>query len=260
VQASHPGPGIAVTCLAMLLSSADQNPARLTLLLGLAVLSGQLTVGWTNDLLDAPRDAQVGRTDKPVAAGLLAPGVLQVAIVLALALCVLASLLCGLAAGFAHLVLVVGAGWAYNLGLKRTWWSWAPYAVAFGTLPAVVTLAGDPSRMAPWWMIAVGALLGVGAHVVNTLPDLADDVATGVRGMPHRLGERAARALAAAVLGGASLIATLGPPGGVPVLAWAALALVCGLAVVTVRGNGKRPFQAAVAIALLDVTVLVLRS
>jgi len=260
VQASHPGPSVAVTSLAVLLSMANGNPTGRTLLLALAFLSGQLTIGWTNDLLDAARDAQVGRTDKPVAAGLLTPRTLQVSIVVVLAVCVVASLLCGPAAALAHLGLVVGSGWAYNLGLKRTWWSWLPYAVAFGALPAVVTLAGQPSRVPPVWMIAVGALLGIGAHVVNTLPDLADDEATGVLGMPHRLGERPARLLAAVVLGGASVVATLGPPGRVPLLAWGGLGLVGALAVVTVRGTGKRPFLAAVAIALVDVVVLVLRS
>src|SRR3712207_7375206 len=32
--------------------------------------------------------------------------------------------------------------------------------------------------------------LGVGAHLLNVLPDLEDDAATGVRGLPHVLGPR----------------------------------------------------------------------
>ena len=51
------------------------------------------------------------------------------------------------APGSVHLV-SVASGWAYNLGLKSTAWSWAPYAVAFGALPAVVSLADDP-RLPP---------------------------------------------------------------------------------------------------------------
>ena len=49
-------------------------------------------------------------------------------------------------------------------------------------------------------MPVAGALLGVGAHLVNALPDLADDEATGVRGLPHRLGPRWTPPVATAVL------------------------------------------------------------
>jgi 4-hydroxybenzoate polyprenyltransferase len=114
--------------------------------------------------------------------------------------------------------------------LKSTWFSWLPYAVAFGTLPAVASLAGPGPAWPPWWMTAAGAALGVGAHVVNALPDLADDARTGVRGMPHRLGEPTARPLAAALLVAASLLAALGPAGHPAVWVWGALALVVALA------------------------------
>ena len=36
-----------------------------------AVSTGQLSIGWSNDALDAARDRLAGRTDKPVAAGRL---------------------------------------------------------------------------------------------------------------------------------------------------------------------------------------------
>ena len=62
-------------------------------------------------------------------------------------------------------------------------------------------------------MAAAGALLGVGAHLVNVLPDLADDAATGVRGLPHRLGARRSSVLAAAVLVGATVVIVVGAPG-----------------------------------------------
>lgn len=259
VRATHPGPAVAVTCLAVLLSVAAGNDAGRTGLLGLAVLSGQLTIGWTNDLLDAERDRAVGRTDKPIATGALPARAVRAAVAVALVGSVVTSLGCGLAAATTHLLLVVGSGWAYNAGLKQSLWSWAPYAVAFGSLPAVVTLAGRPAQLPPLWMLVCGSLLGVGAHVVNVLPDLADDAATGVSGMPHRLGERRARWLAAAVLGTASVVAVLGPGGTVPGWAWAALVLAAGLVTVAVRGSGRAPFRAAVGVALLAVAVLVLR-
>jgi 4-hydroxybenzoate polyprenyltransferase len=260
VRAAHAGPGAAVTSLVVLLSLGTELTGSRTTLLGLAFLSGQLTVGWTNDLLDVGRDRAVGRTDKPVATGELSASTVRTAVALASAACVVLSLLCGVAAGLVHLLLGVAMGWAYNAGLKRTVWSWVPYAVAFGTLPAVVTLTGEPSRLPPLWVMACGGLLGVGAHIVNVLPDLADDAATGVRGLPHRLGEKGARLLASAVLTTASLVAVLGPPGGTPPWAWVGLAAAVALAAVTVRATGKAPFWAAVAIAVVDVVMLVLRS
>ena len=105
--------------------------------------------------------------------------------------------------------------------------------------------------------MTAGACLGVGAHLLNTLPDLADDVRTGVRGLPHRIGERASRIGAAALLATASAHAALGPAGRPAPWAWAALALVAALTLVAVVGRGRLPFQAAMLIALVDVVLLV---
>ena len=107
-------------------------------------------------------------------------------------------------------------GWAYNLGLKSTVLSWLPYAIAFGMLPAVTTLSASPSRWPAAWALIAGALIGVAAHLANVLPDLREDVANGVRGLPRRLGAKAATALTAAgiLLTGSAVI--LFGPGGQP--------------------------------------------
>src|SRR3978361_1058531 len=47
---------------------AGLDPFRIVVL-GLAMLAGQLSVGLSNDWIDAERDRAVGRTDKPVALG-----------------------------------------------------------------------------------------------------------------------------------------------------------------------------------------------
>lgn len=259
VRASHPEPVVAVTGLAGLLAvSAGHRGWSLWLLL-LAVGTGQLSIGWCNDLLDADRDQQVRRLDKPLATGTLSQAAVRTALALAVAACVPLSLLCGTAAGLTHLGLVVGSGWAYNLGLKATAWSWLPYAVAFGALPAVVMLAGDPPEPAPAWMILAGALLGVGAHLVNVLPDLDDDARTGIRGLPHRLDRRRAQFAAGVVLVAASVAAVVGPATAAPWWAWAALGAAVALAVVGTRGAGRTPLRAAIGIAAIDVAMLVLR-
>ena len=106
-------------------------------------------------------------------------------------------------------------------------------------------------------MPLAGSLLGVGAHLVNTLPDLEDDEATGVRGLPHRLGPRWTRIVAVVVLGVASVVIVIGS-GSVPVwLLTVALAVVAVLAVVALVASGRTPFRAAVGIALADAVMLV---
>src|SRR5665647_2949905 len=79
-------------------------------------------------------------------------------------------------------------------------------AVAFGMLPAVATLSASPPRWPAAWALTAGGLLGVVAHLANVLPDLGDDVATGIRGLPHRIGARATALTAAAILLTASAV------------------------------------------------------
>jgi 4-hydroxybenzoate polyprenyltransferase len=220
-----------------------------------AVAAGQLTIGWSNDLIDAGRDQQVGRVDKPVARGEVSESLVRRMIAAAAGACLVLSLACGLESAAVHLVLVVGSGWAYNLGLKGAAWSGLPYAIAFGALPAVITLALPDPRWPPVWMVAAGALLGVGAHLLNALPDLADDAQTGVRGLPHRLGAPRLRWLAPLVLMVASAVTVFGPVTGTAGLAAFGLCVV--LAVVAMRGRGRVPFAAAVGIAAVDVVSLV---
>ncbi|GAB3437163.1 hypothetical protein GCM10027517_08290 [Phycicoccus ginsengisoli] len=259
VRACHPGPTAAVTVLTALLADALGRPGPSAVLVVGAVLAGQLTIGWSNDVIDAGRDRSVGRTDKPVARGEVTEPVVRAAIGVAAAACVVLSFACGWRSALVHLGLGVSSGWAYNLGLKRTPWSAAPYAVAFGALPAVVSLAGPAGHWPPGWMVLTGALLGVGAHLLNALPDLADDAATGVHGLPQRLGARRVRVLSAVVLLAGSVVATVGPAGPVPGWAVAGLACCVVLAAATVGGRGRWPFVAAVGIALVDVVVLVVR-
>ena len=260
MRACHPGPTAAVTTLTALLAVATGHGLRSGALVTAAVGAGQLTIGWSNDLIDAGRDRAVGREDKPVARGEVSPAAVRRALAVAGTLCVVLSLACGLLSAAVHLVLGVASGWAYNLGLKRTVWSPVPYAVAFGALPAVVTLALPDPVWPPVWMVAVGALLGVGAHFLNALPDFDDDAQTGVRGLPHRLGAAVVRWLAPAVLTAASAVTVFGPAALPSAWVWAGLGLCLALAVVAMAGRGRAPFAAAVGIAAVDVASLVLRA
>lgn len=253
VVAAHAGPTVAVTALFALLGIAQGlDPGRWVLVVG-AVLTGQLTIGWSNDLLDRGRDIATGRHDKPLATGEVSVAAVRTACAVALAACVVLSLACGLLAGLVHLG-CVAAGWAYNLGLKAGVWSWLPYATTFGGLTAFVALADGVAP--PWWWPAGAALLGVGAHLLNVLPDLDDDAATGVHGLPHRLGPRRIAPVAAAVLVTATAVVVGGAAPPLPV-GLVALVAVLALAALVVRGSGRLPFLAAILIALVDATLLV---
>jgi 4-hydroxybenzoate polyprenyltransferase len=257
-RAAHPEPALAVTGLAVVLAaSSGVGPGRLVVI-GVAVLAGQLSVGWSNDLLDVARDRAAGRRDKPLATGALSGALVRVAVGVALVVTTAASLLVGLAPGALHLALVA-TGWSYNLWLKRSVWSWVPYAVCFGMLPVVVALVPPDRALPPPWMPAAGVLLGVGAHLVNAVPDLDDDRRTGVRGLPHRLGARWSLDLATVLLVAGSLVAVLGPAGRVGTLGVGALVLVVAVAAAGRALGGRQPFRAALVVAAVDVIALVLQ-
>lgn len=251
---------MAVSVLTALLAGAAGHGLGTGALVTAAVATGQLSIGWSNDLVDAGRDHEVGRTDKPIARGDLSRDLVWRAVLVVLVACTVLSLACGLASAAVHLLLGVASGWAYNLVLKRTVWSAVPYALAFGSLPAVVTLALPAPVLPPWWQVGAGALLGVGAHLLNALPDLVEDLRTGVRGLPHRLGARRVQVLAPLVLLSGSVVTTLGPGPPRPSGVWLTLALSGVLALVALRGRGRLPFLAAIGIALVDVVSLVVQS
>lgn len=256
VRAAHAGPTVAVTALSAAYAVSVGLDADRVALVTAAVLTGQLSIGWSNDLVDSRRDRSVGRTDKPLATGELSARTVSVACGLAVAATVGLSLACGLVAGLVHLG-CVAAGWAYNLGLKSTVLSWLPYALAFGGLPVFVVLTETGDVLPGAWVPLAGALLGVGAHLVNVLPDLADDAATGVRGLPHRIGARWTPLVAAAVLAAATVVLAAGASDVPTVVLVGAIAVVAVLAGLVLVGRGRVPFRAAIGIALVDVLMLV---
>ena len=210
--ATHLGPTVAVTTVATLLTVGAGVPGGRAALVGIAVLAGQASIGWSNDWLDADRDRAVARADKPVVQGALRPERLRSAALIAAALAVVLSLTLGVVPGLLLLALVA-SGWAYNAGLKRTAVSVLPYVTGFGALPAGVVAAAPGTPTAPWWLVTAGGALGAAAHLANVAPDLEDDLATGVRGLPHRLGARVSAIVAALLLGGASVVLVAGPDG-----------------------------------------------
>lgn len=175
-----------------------------TALLAAAVLVGQLSVGWSNDAIDAPLDVAAGRRDKPIATGAVSRRAVALAAAAALAADVPLSLAIGWRPGLWHLA-AVALAWSYNLGLKRTVASPLPYAAAFGLVPVVVAamLPGAPAPVDV--LVIAGACCGIAAHFANTVGDAAEDELTGVRGLPQRIGPAASTVVAGAFVALASL-------------------------------------------------------
>jgi heme o synthase len=250
-----------VTALAVALAVGTGRNGIGVLAVGAAVLAGQLSVGWHNDWLDAARDAAAGRPDKPVAAGAISRRTVGRAATTALIAAGPLSLASGWRPALAHLV-AIALAWAYNARLKATVISFVPYAAAFPLLVAFVTLGAPHASWPPWWALAAAALLGCSAHLVNVVPDLADDLAAGVRGLPHRLGRSRSVSATVVLLLAATVVESFGPghPGWWAVTAVVAVAAAITAGIVLARQPGSRwLFRAVLVAAAIDVAGLVAR-
>jgi 4-hydroxybenzoate polyprenyltransferase len=262
VKSSHPEPGGAVTLAMTLLAIGVGHRGWSILGVFAAVAATQLSVGWVNDWLDTDRDRTAGRRDKPVVSGAVSRRAVGIAGLTAS----LAIPFLGLPFGAAATVCITLVGvfaLLYDWPLKSTPLSVVPYLVAFGLLPAFVVLALPGSPAPPAWLVASGALLGGGAHFANVLPDLADDAATGVRGLPHRIGATGSTLAAALLLLAATLTLVFGPPGppswvGIAAAAAAVVVLPIGwYAARRARGRPVAMFRAVIVVALIDVLLLI---
>lgn len=199
IRASHPAPALAVTVAVSTLawrSGWESTPLAVFIL---AMLAGQLSVGWSNDAHDAAMDHAAERSDKPVVAAALSVDLLWRCALVALAISVVASFAAAGLAGTFHVV-SLAAAWAYNLRFSRTHWSWLPYAVAFGLIPPFISEGLDPPRAPALWSILVFMAIGIAAHLANAAQDSTTDAEYGHTSAAIRLGERNARLLALALL------------------------------------------------------------
>jgi 4-hydroxybenzoate polyprenyltransferase len=256
--AGHPGPSLAITAMATLLAAQAAPHGAGPALVAPAMLAGQLSVGWSNDAFDAGRDAAAGRADKPVATGAVSARAVWAAALTSLVAALAMSAVLGAVTLLINAV-IIAAGWAYNAGLKSTPASGLMYLAGFGPIPAYAasTLPGHPAPQ--WWVTAAAAMVGLGAHFANVLPDLAGDRATGVNGLPQlvaaRWGPAAVRAVALVLLLSASVLLLLASSQSRRWIALAGLAAAAGLAAIGARGSGRLPFLAAIGIAAIDVVL-----
>jgi 4-hydroxybenzoate polyprenyltransferase len=261
VRTAHPGPTLFNTAVMVALVVRVGLGVGGAVAVAIAIFLGEVSIGWSNDAFDAPRDAAGGRSDKPIVAGDISRRTVAIGALVTLVLAVGICFAISTATGVINLVML-GAGWAYNARLKGTVASGLMFVVGFGLIPAFAasTLPGQPWPRT--WTLVAAALLGLGAHFANALPDLAADRAAAVKGLPQLVaagpgGPIVARAIALMLLVGASVLIVLAPPGPPGVVGVVALVLVGVLAVAGAVGRGRRPFQAALAISGVDVAMFV---
>jgi 4-hydroxybenzoate polyprenyltransferase len=259
VRACHPEPTAAVTLASAVLAVVVGQGAAGTATTSAAVLASQLCVGWSNDWLDAERDARSGRRDKPVARGQVSRRAVGLGALIAGPATVILAALSGWPAAAMATVALAG-GLAYNWPLKSTIASPVPYLVSFGALVAFIVLGRAGAPLPPWWLVTAAAALGGGAHFANVLPDLDDDLRTGVHGLPHRLGPGGSWLAACALLGTATAVLVFGPPGPPSPAGWVTLAVTAAVLPTgwyAARRRGSRAaFRSVLVIAVADVVLL----
>ncbi len=259
LRASHLQPTLGVTAIATALSVSVGRGAGAAAVAA-AAFTGQLSVGWSNGYIDRERDRHAGRLDKPIVVGQVRPDTVRTAAVLALAACVPLSMLSGWRAGSAHLVAMFAA-LVYNVAGKASVLSPVPYIIAFGLLPAFVTLGLPGHPWPPWWAVGAAAVLGCGAHFVNTIDDIDDDLANGVRGLPQRLGTSWSLRCGVTLMAAAVIVLTFAPAGepdlGIISMFVVSGALIVGVAVTASIGLPKIAWSLTIATAVSAVALLI---
>ena len=186
LRAAHFGPTLMVTTITFVLALSQFSLID-ALRVAIAIFAGQLVVGWSNDLIDAPLDIAAQRTKKPIVGREINIDQLRKSIVFALLAALLLSLLSplGLIGTLIHFLGLLSAT-LYNLKLKSTILSPLPFIVSFGALPWAIYL--PTGNKPPLWLFIDFMLISVAFHFFNVLKDFQWDINQGILGLPQRLG------------------------------------------------------------------------
>ena len=197
-KASHFGPTLIVTTIAWFLGAHYwwEGPAYV---IAFGVFTGQLVVGWSNDLYDYADDLKHNRQNKPLVAGYISRGYLTNWLRFMVPFSFVANLLgpLGVRGGLVYMF-GISMGVAYNFYFKFNVFSWLPFALAFAALPSCIAISKDETP--PVWMWLGGALLGSAAHFINVIKDMDQDRASGIGGAPQRIGKRNSIVVAALLI------------------------------------------------------------
>jgi 4-hydroxybenzoate polyprenyltransferase len=188
LKASHFGPTLLVTAISFGFATYYwwEGPAYV---IAFGVFTGQLVVGWSNDLYDYEDDLKHNRQNKPLVSGVITREFLQRCLRLMVPFSFIANLggPLGLNGGLVYM-LGVACGVAYNFYFKFSFLSPLPFAIAFAALPSCIAISKN--IMPPTWMWLGGALFGMAAHFINVIKDMKQDQISEIKGLPQRLGTR----------------------------------------------------------------------
>ena len=188
LKASHFGPTLLVTSISWFFARYYwwEGPA---LFIAFGVFTGQLVVGWSNDLYDYEDDLKHNRVKKPLVSGAISRQYLTKWLCFMVPFSFIANLLgpLGFKGGLVYMF-GISMGVAYNFYFKYNIFSWLPYALAFAALPSCVVISKDITP--PTWMWLGGAIFRTAAHFINVIKDLDQDRASGIGGLPQRIGKR----------------------------------------------------------------------
>lgn len=194
VQASHARHGILVTLGVTAAAALSGRSTREVGLVLITVLVGQFALGLHNDLVDRERDREHDRTGKPLADGWLDPSSAGFALAVAVLLVVPLSIAHGVIAGLCHLGFLAVAMLTNVSPLRTGALSFVPWAVSFALIAAFLAYGGwggtgndTPPTLA---LTVCAALLGIGVHVLHSLPGLVDENRAGWRTLPLRIALR----------------------------------------------------------------------
>jgi len=195
LKAAHFGPTLLVTAISFAFATYYwwEGPAYV---IAFGVFTGQLVVGWSNDLYDFDDDLKHQRNNKPLVSGLITKQYLQKWLRFMLPFSFVANLFgpLGIKGGLVYM-LGIACGVAYNFYFKFNLLSPLPYAIAFAALPSSVAISKEINP--PLWMLFGGALFGMAAHFINVIKDMDQDQASGIKGLPQQLGKTKSIAAAA---------------------------------------------------------------
>jgi 4-hydroxybenzoate polyprenyltransferase len=188
LNASHFGPTLLVTAISFGFATYYwwEGPAYV---IAFGVFTGQLVVGWSNDLYDFEDDLKHNRQSKPLVNGVITKEYLQRWLRLMVPFSFIANLggPLGLKGGLVYMF-GVACGVAYNFYFKFSILSPLPFAIAFAALPSCIAISKNITP--PTWMWLGGALFGMAAHFINVIKDMKQDQISEIKGLPQRLGTR----------------------------------------------------------------------
>jgi len=219
IRLAHPFPTLLNAIVAATLAAVAGASVAHALLAAGTMLGIHTAIGALNDLVDLQADAR--RPEKPLARGQVSLRAARGVIVVG----VMCGAACAASLGVVALVMAalgLALGCAYDLGIKRTPLSFAPFALGVALIPPFAWAAAGAALPAAIAALSLAALpAGSALALQNGLADRVLDAAAGVRGLVVRIGGTRAIAAAAALHATALLLIITAAPAGATRAAYA---------------------------------------